>query len=85
MSSPTITQEQLNAFHSIDMEVFSRMMINLMRDPTESLLIIAAWLWLEQMGHPNIINLMQSLSNTALDLLSNEAAVALASLQSSTL
>ncbi|CAN1287730.1 hypothetical protein LINPERPRIM_LOCUS19695 [Linum perenne] len=85
MSSPTITQEQLNAFHSIDREVFSRMMINLMRDPTESLHIIAAWLWLEKMGHPNIINLMQSLFNTALDLLSNEAAVALASLQSSTL
>ncbi|CAN1169250.1 hypothetical protein LINPERPRIM_LOCUS19691 [Linum perenne] len=61
------------------------MVINLMRDPAESLLLIAAWLWLEQMGYPNIINLMQSLSNTALDVLSNEAAVALASLQSSTL
>ncbi|CAN1285021.1 hypothetical protein LINPERPRIM_LOCUS18836 [Linum perenne] len=85
MSSPTITQEQLNAFHSIDREVFSRMVINLMRDPAESLLIIAAWLWLEQMGYPNIINLMQSLSNTILDIMSNEAAVALASLQSSKL
>ncbi|CAN1285172.1 hypothetical protein LINPERPRIM_LOCUS18899 [Linum perenne] len=39
----------------------------------------------EQMGYPNIINLIQSLSNTALDVLSNEAAVAMASLQSSTL
>ncbi|CAN1285173.1 hypothetical protein LINPERPRIM_LOCUS18900 [Linum perenne] len=62
MSSPTITQENLNAFHSIDREVFSRMVINLMCDSTESLLIVVAWLWLEQMGYPNIINLMQSLS-----------------------
>ncbi|CAN1287736.1 hypothetical protein LINPERPRIM_LOCUS19699 [Linum perenne] len=62
MSSPTITQEQLNAFHSIGREVFSRMVINLMCDPAESLLIVAAWLWLEQMRYPNIINLMQSLS-----------------------
>ncbi|CAN1746499.1 hypothetical protein LINPERHAP1_LOCUS2814 [Linum perenne] len=83
MDSPAITQEQLHAFHSIDREVFSRMVINLMRDPAESLLIIAAWLWLEEMGYPNIILLMTSLSDTVVDVLSKEMAMALASMHSS--
>ncbi|CAN1761093.1 hypothetical protein LINPERHAP1_LOCUS7784 [Linum perenne] len=58
------------------------MVINLMCDSAESLLIVAAWLWLEQMGYPNIINLMASLSDTVVDVLCNELAMALASMQS---
>ncbi|CAN1828318.1 hypothetical protein LINPERHAP1_LOCUS32194 [Linum perenne] len=59
------------------------MVINLMRDPAESLIIVATWLWLEQMRYPKIISLMASLSDNAVDVLCNELAMALASLQSS--
>ncbi|CAL1375066.1 unnamed protein product [Linum trigynum] len=78
------TQEQLHTFHSIDREVFSRMVINLMRDPAECLIIVAAWLWLEQMGYPNIIVFMPSLSDAVVDLLADEMALALSSLTTTT-
>ncbi|CAN0877590.1 hypothetical protein LINGRAHAP2_LOCUS11976 [Linum grandiflorum] len=81
MDSPSITQEQLQMFHSIDREVFSRMVINLLRDQGESMIVIAAWLWLEQVGYPNIIVLMACLSDAVIEILSHEMALALDSLK----
>ncbi|TYJ25205.1 hypothetical protein E1A91_A07G032800v1 [Gossypium mustelinum] len=69
----SITLEELHAYHAIDRSVFSRLVITLRRDPAESLLVMAMWLWLEEKGYPNIIAKMVNLSNPLLEALAGEA------------
>lgn len=69
----TISLEELHAYHSIDREMFSRLVINLRRDPGESLLVMATWLWLEERGFPNIVFKMLKLSDRMVDVLADEA------------
>ncbi|CAK7353652.1 unnamed protein product [Dovyalis caffra] len=81
----SITVDELHAYHAIDREVFSRLVISLRRDPAESLLVIALWLWLEDKGYPNVISKMTSLENPMLNSLADEAALCLNSLESTVL
>ncbi|EOY29501.1 PREDICTED: uncharacterized protein LOC18587807 [Theobroma cacao] len=69
----SITLEELHTYHAIDREIFSRLVITLMRDPAESLLVMALWLWLEEKGYPNIIAKMVKLSDPLLEALAGEA------------
>ncbi|MBA0821042.1 hypothetical protein Goarm_017922 [Gossypium armourianum] len=69
----SITLEELHAYHAIDRSVFSRLVITLRRDPAESLLVMAMWLWLEEKGYPNIIAKMVNLSDPLLEALAGEA------------
>jgi hypothetical protein len=81
----SITVDQLHAYHAIDREVFSRLVINLKRNPAESLLVIAVWLWLEDKRYPNVIAKMTSLADTVLNIVANEAALCLNFLESTNL
>ncbi|KAJ6924746.1 hypothetical protein NC652_017884 [Populus alba x Populus x berolinensis] len=81
----SITVDQLHAYHTIDREVFSRLVINLKRNPAESLLVIAVWLWLEDKRYPNVIAKMTSLADTVLNIVANEAALCLNFLESTNL
>lgn len=76
-----ITVEQLHLFHRIDREVFSCLVIKLARDPAQSLLIMALWLWLEKMGYPNVISKLVGLPHTLINALANEAVTCLKSLE----
>ncbi|KAJ4707900.1 Rho guanine nucleotide exchange factor [Melia azedarach] len=78
----SISLEELHAYHSIDREVFSRLVITLVRDPAESLLVMATWLWLEEKGFPNIIGKMMNLSDPLVNVLADEAVSCLNSLES---
>ncbi|XVF35589.1 hypothetical protein REPUB_Repub18cG0159100 [Reevesia pubescens] len=68
----SITLEELHTYHAIDREVFSRLVIALRRDPAESLLVMAIWLWLEEKGYPKIIANMVNLSDPLLETLAGE-------------
>lgn len=43
------------------------------RDPAQSLLVMALWFWLENTGFPNIIVKLATLSDTLVNVMSNEA------------
>ncbi|KAK6234066.1 hypothetical protein QUC31_006472 [Theobroma cacao] len=43
----TISQEQINLFHTIDRNIFARLVLNLRRDPGESMQVMALLLWVE--------------------------------------
>ncbi|XP_050217828.1 uncharacterized protein LOC126668688 [Mercurialis annua] len=81
---PTITLEELHTYHAIDREIFSRLLIPLSRNPAESLLVMALWLWLEEKGYPNMIVKMRSLSNLLLNALADEAVLCLKCLKANT-
>ncbi|CAA2973402.1 Hypothetical predicted protein [Olea europaea subsp. europaea] len=77
MASISITIDDIYCFYSIDREVFSRLVLNLARDPSQSLLIMAMWLLLEEKKFPSIIKRISSLSNTMLHTLAGEASTCL--------
>lgn len=76
----SISLEELHIYHSIDREIFSRLIIKLSRDTAESLLIISLWLWLEEQGFPNFIFKIIPLSDPSLNSLANEAVLCLSHL-----
>ncbi|KAK9946020.1 hypothetical protein M0R45_011503 [Rubus argutus] len=84
MSNSIVTEEKLHAFHRIDREMFSRLVVSFMRDPAESLQVMALWLWLEQTGYPNIIIMMLGLPDSIVNALADEAVLCLRCLDCST-
>ncbi|KAL3838354.1 hypothetical protein ACJIZ3_022945 [Penstemon smallii] len=59
--------QKFNHFHSIDRQLFTRLIHNLGRDPTESMQVMALWMWLEKQN----INMHMSLIKRLLRLPSN--------------
>ncbi|KAK6144870.1 hypothetical protein DH2020_021690 [Rehmannia glutinosa] len=45
---PQVSDEAFNLFHSIDRELYTRLIGNLRRDPAESIQVMAFWMWLEK-------------------------------------
>lgn len=72
-----VTQEEFNLFHSIDRNLYTRLIIDLGRDPGESMQIIALWIWLERLTHEQIISKILSLPLTLVNALADEAVVCL--------
>ncbi|VFQ60755.1 unnamed protein product [Cuscuta campestris] len=77
----TITIEDLHLFHSIDRKIFSRLVVNSGRNPAESLLVMAFWLWLEDLDFPGVIDKMLALSDSTVNALADEAAACLKRLE----
>ncbi|KAL7166276.1 hypothetical protein ACSBR2_037032 [Camellia fascicularis] len=80
----SITLEDLHLFHTADREIFSRLIIHLMRDLGQSLLEIALWLWLEVKRFPNIIAKFLNRSDFILDAITDEATAYRQALESKT-
>ncbi|KAK9725417.1 hypothetical protein RND81_05G142000 [Saponaria officinalis] len=80
----SITLSEFHLFHSTDRHVFSRLVITLKRQATQSLLIMALWLWLEDANKCKIISKLTSLSNNILDTIANEASLCINYLKSKT-
>ncbi|KAK7351393.1 hypothetical protein VNO77_10811 [Canavalia gladiata] len=68
-----ITVDELHRFHKKDRNVFSCLVIKLGRNPAQSLLVMALWLWLENSGFPNVISKLVVLLDTQINDLANEA------------
>ncbi|KAL5559334.1 hypothetical protein UlMin_035545 [Ulmus minor] len=85
MVKTSITLEELHLFHKVDREMFSRLVIELGRDPVESLLVMAVWLWLEsKKGYPRIIVKIMGVSNVIVNAAADEAVLCLKCLETST-
>ncbi|KAF5198304.1 Rho guanine nucleotide exchange factor [Thalictrum thalictroides] len=68
---------ELRTFHSIDRELFCRLVINLGRDPYRSMQIIALWLWLEAIGYPSMIQKMRKLPDIVVNAIAEEGVTCL--------
>ena len=44
---PEITDDQFNAFHSMERQLYSRLIFDLGRDPEQSMQVMGFWMWLE--------------------------------------
>ncbi|XP_041004834.1 uncharacterized protein LOC121249997 [Juglans microcarpa x Juglans regia] len=76
-SSSFVSQEEFHIFHSIDRELYTILVINLWRDPVESIQVMALWLWLEKLGFDNVVKKMTSLPYILINELADEAIICL--------
>ncbi|KAM3397859.1 hypothetical protein P3S68_001373 [Capsicum galapagoense] len=76
-TSLPITLEEFRTFHEIDRTLYSLLVNELQRDPTESMQTLALWIWLERTGSNNVIVKILSLPNNLINELANEAATCL--------
>ncbi|KAF8403068.1 hypothetical protein HHK36_011162 [Tetracentron sinense] len=76
-----VTLEELKSFHSIDREIFSRLVLTLQRDLGESMQVIGLWLWLEEAGYDNLVNKMLPLPDALVNALADEAVTCLACIE----
>jgi len=77
-----ISTDELHLFHRTHREVFCFLIFKLRRDLTQSLLVMALWIWLEHNGYPNISHKVMALSHaSAINDLVDEAASCLKCLE----
>lgn len=79
MSSSTIfiSREEFNLFHSIDRQLYTLLVIDLLRDPVESMQTMALWIWLELAGFSHVIKKILVLPHTLISGLADEASTCL--------
>ncbi|XP_059431695.1 uncharacterized protein LOC132165230 [Corylus avellana] len=79
MASPSsfVSQEEFNIFHSIDRQLYTILVVNLWRDPVESMQVMALWLWLERLGYDSVVKKMLSLPQILVNELADEAIICL--------
>ncbi|XP_016451868.2 uncharacterized protein LOC107776482 [Nicotiana tabacum] len=83
MASPKISLKDLHSFHFNDRELFMRLVMILYRDPSESLLVMALWFWLQNHAHfTNAVVKISKTPNLVVHSLSKEASTCLKCLQS---
>lgn len=80
MSNFKVTLEEIQMYHKMGRKMLTRLIMDMMRDPAESLLIIATWLWLEERGFSNIIGKTVGVSDILVSMLADEAVIFLKSL-----
>ncbi|OIT32759.1 PREDICTED: uncharacterized protein LOC109206865 [Nicotiana attenuata] len=72
-----ITVEEFRLFHTIDRALYSLLVIELQRDPLESMQTLALWIWLERTRFNDIIRKILSLPQFLINELADEAVTCL--------
>lgn len=71
MSPPTL--DQLHTYHAQERVIFSKLVIQFARSPSESLLVMATWFWLESFGFENIFSTISDLPDQLITPFADEA------------
>ncbi|KAF8403067.1 hypothetical protein HHK36_011161 [Tetracentron sinense] len=79
--SSFVTIEELKLYHSIDRELYARLVLKLRRDAGESMQVIALWLWLEEAGYDNLVKKMLPLPDALVNALADESVTCLACIE----
>lgn len=82
---PPLRDEEFNLFHTIDRELYRKLVVDLGRDATESMKVMALLMWLEQQsaGGMTIVKKMLSLPSWLINQLANESVMCLNHAESS--
>ncbi|ERN18437.1 hypothetical protein AMTR_s01092p00008390 [Amborella trichopoda] len=78
LAMTNLSDNDLRVFHHIDRELYGRLVIDIGFEKPESKEIMAFWLWLETVGHPNVIDRITAVSNNAVRMIAEEAQACLA-------
>ncbi|KAF5203761.1 Rho guanine nucleotide exchange factor [Thalictrum thalictroides] len=78
----SVSTEELKSFHSIDRDLFTRLVIQLRCDVTQTMHVMALWLWLEEIGYPSIVLTLRSLPEDVVGFVFQEAITILNCIQS---
>ncbi|KAL2480323.1 hypothetical protein Adt_33289 [Abeliophyllum distichum] len=73
----SMTLEDLKIIHENDRAIYSILLSNFWRNPTECLQIMSLWLWLERVGFSNLMSKIYSLSQYSMNELADEAVICL--------
>ncbi|KAK9081776.1 hypothetical protein Syun_031222 [Stephania yunnanensis] len=84
-TSSHISVDDFYAFHTIDRELFARLVIDLRRDPGYSMLSLALFLWFNNIGFPDVVVKLRSLPDVVVDVVGEEATIILRYLETGTL
>lgn len=68
-----LTLQELQAFHTIDRTIYTRLLINVGFDHSRSKQVIAFWIWLERDGFSHFVYNLLALPDSSLYLLAREA------------
>ncbi|XP_061344311.1 uncharacterized protein LOC133290261 [Gastrolobium bilobum] len=68
-----ISREEYFLFHNIDRELYKILVIDLSREPDESLRIVALLLWLERIRYGNVVKSILSLPKILITAVADEA------------
>ncbi|XVF83314.1 hypothetical protein PTKIN_Ptkin16aG0476900 [Pterospermum kingtungense] len=73
--NPKISQQEIKLYHTIDRNIFARLVLNIGRDSDESMQVMALLLWLEKFSKhaKNLVYYIQPLPDTLISTLANEA------------
>ena len=70
MSSPTL--DQLHTYHAQERVIFSKLVLQFSRSPSESLLVMATWFWLENFGFEDIFSTIFALPDKLIASFANK-------------
>ncbi|XP_054796750.1 uncharacterized protein LOC129302096 [Prosopis cineraria] len=76
-----ITTRELHLFHTRERDLLVYLIYTLGRDPFQSLLTVALWLWLEHVARPNLVPEISLLSPSLINAMANEAFLCIQCLQ----
>lgn len=76
-SPPVLTTKEIIMFHEIDRNVYYRLVIDLVRDPAESMRVMALWLWLETFRCTGLIDNIYKLPIFLTNIFADEAMICL--------
>lgn len=68
----SVTTEDLKAFHAMDRDLYKRLVIDSGRDMLKSMHVIAFWLFLEEIGYPNVVQKLLGTHDAVVNFVLNE-------------
>ncbi|GMH10500.1 hypothetical protein Nepgr_012341 [Nepenthes gracilis] len=72
-----VTKEELVVFHTLDRQVFSCLVLCLCRDISDSMQVMALWIWLEQVSYRQFMDIILTFPDPLMDALFNESIMCL--------
>ncbi|AET02666.2 hypothetical protein MtrunA17_Chr8g0355651 [Medicago truncatula] len=69
----TIPQEDFLLIHQMDRDLYKILVTDLSRDPSESMRLLAMWLWLEKVGFHNVVKNIMSLPIILINEIADES------------
>ncbi|CAI8610989.1 unnamed protein product [Vicia faba] len=70
-----VSQEDFLLFHKTDRDLYTILVTNLSRDPSESMHLLAMWLWLEKVGFHKVVKKIMSLPVILINEVADESII----------
>ncbi|RZC88881.1 hypothetical protein C5167_031257 [Papaver somniferum] len=59
-SSDEITMDELRSIYKIDRDMYRKLAVNMHKEPLVCMAVMALWLFMEELGYPNVIPMLPS-------------------------